>query len=196
MYTTGLWHPSYGISTSWVMEVKQGKLFLSQCQMGLYVLDQSSECVSEWVSERVNEWVNTCGPSWQLSRSTAQIKWHRGSRNDWPSSFELPSRTTIKGALQSNKPTCFTKVVTDWHLDKYMELLKTMISRMSTKRLQCFQEALKMSENFFFFTMVSNLKIRKLLRIAYSEHRMLEHKYGNMHETTHASWIPCLGYKF
>lgn len=103
MYTAGLWHPSYGISTSWVMGVKKGKCFLSRCQMGSWVLDRSCERVSEWASE----WVNS--PFWQPLRR--QWNGTGDSRDDWPTSSELSSRTgneshfTIQHEHVCHRPT-------------------------------------------------------------------------------------------
>lgn len=53
MYTAGLWHPSYGISTSWVMGVKKGKALSLSVPDGLVCAEWEL-----WVSERVNEWVS------------------------------------------------------------------------------------------------------------------------------------------
>lgn len=70
MCSAGLWHPSYGISTSWVMGVKKGEAPSLPVPDGLL-------CVC-----------------WSGSRRRQQPKSNgeRDSRVDWPTSSELPSR--------------------------------------------------------------------------------------------------------
>lgn len=160
MYTAGLWHPSYGISTSWVMGVKKGKRLSLSVPDGLVCVG-SEQWASEWASGRAGEWVNTRRPPWQ------PLCWQQKSNGTGPPEMIGPPRLSFHQelAIRATLQSSFSDNVAGRQLDKIRGITEeqavflhiasrslpareTFTSVYGSERLEHLQKSLMMSEMF------------------------------------------------